>query len=56
MQMAKDSRLHSAQCRSQDFSLMNIIITLETPISHPSKLDVPFSAMKGVILTELANH
>jgi NIMA (never in mitosis gene a)-related kinase len=51
-QMAEDSRLRSAQRRSQDFSLMNTTITLETPISRPSKLDVPFSAMKGVILTE----
>ncbi|OJA13594.1 hypothetical protein AZE42_02723 [Rhizopogon vesiculosus] len=51
-QMAEDSRLRSAQRRSQDLSFMNTTITLETPISRTVKLDVPFSAMKGVILTE----
>ena len=51
-QMAEDSRLRSVQRRSQDVSLMNTTTTLETPISRPSKLEVPFSAMKGVILTE----
>ncbi|OAX38006.1 kinase-like protein [Rhizopogon vinicolor AM-OR11-026] len=51
-QMAEDSRLRSAQRRSEDLSFMNTTITLETPISRTVKLDVPFSAMKGVILTE----
>ena len=51
-QMAEDSRLRSAQRRSQDFSFMDTASTLETPISRPVKLEVPFSAMKGVILTQ----
>jgi hypothetical protein len=51
-QMTEDSRLRSAQRRSQDLSFMNTTITLETPVSRSVKLDIPFSAMKGVILTE----
>ncbi|KAG1731939.1 kinase-like domain-containing protein [Suillus lakei] len=51
-QMAQDSRLRSAQRRPQDFSFMNTTMTLETPISRPVKPVVPFSAMKGVILTD----
>ncbi|KAG0707824.1 kinase-like domain-containing protein [Suillus ampliporus] len=50
--MAEDSRLRSAQRRSQDLSFMNTTITLETPVSRPVKPIVPFSAMKGVVLTE----
>ncbi|KAG2157024.1 kinase-like domain-containing protein [Suillus clintonianus] len=51
-QMAQDSRLRSAQRRSQDYSFMNTTDTLETPVSRAVKPVVPFSAMKGVILTD----
>ncbi|KAJ8590485.1 kinase-like protein [Rhizopogon salebrosus TDB-379] len=51
-QMTEDSRLRSAQRRSQDLSFMSTAITLETPVSRSVKPDIPFSAMKGVILTE----
>lgn len=51
-QMAEDSRLRSAQRRSEDFSFMNTTLTLETPINRAVKPDVSFSAMKGVILTQ----
>lgn len=50
-QMTQDSRLRSAQRRSHDVSFMNTTMTLETPINRPVKPAVPFSAMKGVILT-----
>ncbi|KAG2349955.1 kinase-like protein [Suillus weaverae] len=51
-QMTQDSRLRSAQRRSQDVSFMNTTMTLETPINRTVKPVVPFSAMKGVILTD----
>lgn len=51
-QMTQDCRLRSAQRRSQDVSFMNTTMTLETPINRPVKPVVPFSAMKGVILTD----
>ncbi|KAG2145022.1 kinase-like domain-containing protein [Suillus cothurnatus] len=51
-QMTQDCRLRSAQRRSQDVSFMNMTMTLETPINRPIKPVVPFSAMKGVILTD----
>ncbi|KAG1732608.1 kinase-like domain-containing protein [Suillus occidentalis] len=51
-QMTQDSRLRSAKRRSHDASFMNTTMTLETPINRPVKPVVPFSAMKGVILTD----
>ncbi|KAG2368496.1 kinase-like domain-containing protein [Suillus spraguei] len=51
-QMTQDSRLRSAQRRSHDVSFMNTTTTLETPINRAVKPAVPFSAMKGIILTD----